>query len=128
MKIIYFKNTKEMSRPSQIFIQSMFTHKELMSTKRAEASRIMGLVNNLSLEDIKVVSQYNIFLENNGFIPNGDLIRTKEYVSETRKSTDQILKNNQQNFYFKPSATFQGSMPGWAFKTSSEGTGYYLEL
>jgi hypothetical protein len=112
-----------MSSPSQIFIQSMFTQKELMSTKRAEASRIMGLVNNLSLEDIKVVSQYQFFLENTGYIPKkemftpSNLTRTKEHIPEING-----------NFYFKPSETFKGSMPGWVFSTSSEGTGYYLDM
>ena len=125
-----------MSSPSQIFIQTMFNKKELMSTKRAEASRIMGLVNNLSLEDIKVVSQYKEFLEVNGFMPREEKFtepNTENFtlgVFDKEPNTETVNYGNytQGLFYFKPSSTFQGSMPGWVFKTSTEGTGYYLDI
>lgn len=40
----------------------------------------------------------------------------------------QNYKKVEGIYYFKPSATFRGSMPGWYFGTGKHGTGYYMDM
>lgn len=95
--------------PAQIFIKQTFTQQEISVTKSKEISRLFNILDNLSKNDIKIILDYNRFLEN------------------FENSEDKIL-NEEKIYYFKRAPRFEGRREGWVFKTGQHGTGYYLDV
>lgn len=91
------------STPIQKFLQTKFTQRELMATRREEVYKISNILNQLSVEEVLLIGEFRDFLN-------------KHY---------EIPKKNTESFI--PSPTFNGSIKGYVFTTRNMGTGYYKE-
>lgn len=99
--------------PVQLFLRSKFTPKEILSTKRTNATYISNLLNFLSTDDINIVVEYKNFLDN--------LSDAKENYFEKKSPKKEI-------FFFERTDKFMGHKPGWVFMTGEHGLGYYLDV
>jgi len=122
------------------FIRSKFSQKELLATKKLEATRINGIltnlesiINDLTISDIEYILEYKKFLENGTTIPKENSNFREEnsnFREENSNFREEIVHETTFQdpvLFFEKSDTYKGRKLGWVFKTGNYGTGYYID-